>query len=487
MFGCTVSRSAAARTSPCASSQASTESARSEPCSASCATSRVTAGIAHVGGVGEQVEGGVEQDLGAQVGERGDVGVGGHGVEDAIGLRARAGDAGEPGGGGRPDPGLHPAAGAPRRQRHHLGAHRPQPRLDPVGRHPGQDRVHPDAVGAGQRAAPVGGRLDRDDVGQLRDAHGVRGGGGERRHHRRGRRIEPVRAGHQLGRDPAGQQPGDQVGAGGAAGAPAHQVPGGDPGGPEQRLLGPRGERDGALLHPDRAQPARAGVDAGGQPAADPQLGVLVDAHDALAGADPVEHAPLAQQPQVVGRPLPAEHREPAQLVGRDAVGAGVGEHPAAGVLDAHQPAGEQPRRLGQREQLAGAGVGLQHLAGELLDVVPAGVVPDGDDGGPARGAAQQLRVRPARLDGDGDGAAPVHRAHGGQGVAPTCADDQHEPARVVVGLVVGIDDGEPGDRRVQAAGVEMASARAAGPRGVVRPARPARSAGSSPCADRTT
>ena len=65
-------------------------------------------------------------------------------------------------------------------------------------------------------------------------------------------------------------------------------------------------------------------------------------------------HSP--QVAQVVGGALPAEDGEPAQLVDLPvvAVGAGVGEHPAGGVLDADDAVGEQRDGLGEREQVVG-------------------------------------------------------------------------------------------------------------------------------------
>ena len=147
---------------------------------------------------------------------------------------------------------------------------------------------------------------------------------------------------------------------------------------PDEHVLGARGERLRAFLHPDGAQHARPRVDADREPAPHAELGVLVDPHDLLARPQPVEHAPLPQVAQVVGGALPAEDGEPAQLVDLPlvAVGAGVGEHPAGGVLDADDAVGEQRDRLGEGEQVVGPRgfARVEHSGGERLQALPAHV-----------------------------------------------------------------------------------------------------------------
>ncbi len=236
--------------------------------------------------------------------------------------------------------------------------------------HVRQDRVHARADRGAQRGPPVGRRVHRDDLAELGEAQlaggGLLGGGVVVAHREpddeRSRvLVQPERAGHQVGARPPVEQAGDQIPLPPAAGrllaAAADEVSGRHPGGADQHVRRALGERLSPLLHPDRAELARARVDADRQPAPDAQLGVLVDVHDVLAGAQPVEDAPLAQHPQVVRGALAAEDREPAQLVDLRGVGvrAGVGEHPARGVLDADDAAGEQRDRLGEREQVARA------------------------------------------------------------------------------------------------------------------------------------
>ena len=191
--------------------------------------------------------------------------------------------------------------------------------------------------------------------------------------------VEPERSGDEIGARPAVEQALHQVAVPrGSRATAADEVPGRDAGRADEHVLGARRERLRALLHPDRAQRARARVDADRQPAPDAELGVLVDAHDLLARAQPVEHAPFAQVAQVVRGTLPAEDGQPAQLVDLAvvAVGAGVGEHPAGRVLDADDAVGEQGDGLGEREQVVGprALARVEHACGERLQALPADV-----------------------------------------------------------------------------------------------------------------
>ncbi len=239
--------------------------------------------------------------------------------------------------------------------------------------------------------------------------------------------------------------------------------PGGHPGRAEHHLGRPLRERRGALLHPDRAELALPGVDAHREPAPDAQLGVLVDLDDVLAGAQPVEHTPLAQHPQVVLRALAAEDRAPPQLVDLRgvAVGAGVGEHPARGVLDADDAAGEQRDRLREREQvtftvgdvLARAAV-VEHVAGQRLQPLPSHVRPHEQQCQPrVRGRGPQRVHGPARLHRDGCRAAAGLRAHGGDRVPTASADHEDQLTGMAVGLVVGVDDGQPREGDVEPGG----------------------------------
>ena len=260
-------------------------------------------------------------------------------------------------------------------------------------------------------------------------------------------------------------------------------MPGGDAGRADEHVLGARGERLRALLHPDRAQHARPRVDADREPAPHAELGVLVDPHDLLARPQPVEHAPLPQVAQVVGGALPAQDGEPAQLVDLPlvAVGSGVGEHPAGGVLDADDAVGEQRDRLGEREEVVGPRgfARVEHSARRATPGAPS-ARPTGtaSSATPASTAAARSASRSSAYaatasppaDGPpsvglfGATAAPTFTATAAAPAAPAArtrrtasrpagADDEDEAAAVLVGRVLGIDDGQAADRHVEARG----------------------------------
>ena len=191
--------------------------------------------------------------------------------------------------------------------------------------------------------------------------------------------VQPEGARDEIGARPAVEQALDEVAVPGRRRATApYEMPGGDAGRAHEHVLGARGERLCAFLHPDGAQHARPRVDADREPAPHAEIGVLVDPHDLLARPQPVEHAPLPQVAQVVGGALPAEDGEPAQLVDLPlvAVGSGVGEHPAGGVLDADDAVGEQRDRLGEGEEVVGPRgfARVEHPGGERLQALPAHV-----------------------------------------------------------------------------------------------------------------
>ena len=260
------------------------------------------------------------------------------------------------------------------------------------------------------------------------------------------------------------------------------EMPGGDAGRADEHVLGARRERLRAFLHPDRAQHARPRVDADREPAPHAELGVLVDPHDLLARPQPVEHAPLPQVAQVVGGALPAEDGEPAQLVDLPvvAVGAGVGEHPAGGVLDADDAVGEQGDGLGEGEQVVGprGSRSRRALRRRATPGAPSARPPVRRAARPpprrrppvalpARRRTRPPRRRPPtgrrgravrrgrRPDLHRDRRRPcgARRPHEGHGVAAPGADDEDEAAAVLVGRVLGIDDGQAADRHVEARG----------------------------------
>ncbi len=282
-------------------------------------------------------------------------------------------------------------------------------------------------------------------------------------------RVEPQVGGQRLRPGAPLQKPGQQ-GPGerqvlGEFPAAAHQVERGDPGGTQQRLARAFGQWRRALLYPDGAQLPVPGPDGHREPAADPQLGVAVDADHLVAGAQVMEHAPLAQLRQVRLRSLPAEDGASPQVVDLVGVGgAGVRQHPVGGVLDADDAAGEDGGGLGEREQVALLGPlpevarcrVVKGGAGQRVHLFPACFAAQGEQGdfGLGGSLAEGRRLF-GTVQSDHDGGGPIAPGGPQRGMSgpATGTDDEDQLARPSGRRVLGVEQGDAADLDVQSGG----------------------------------
>ncbi len=310
--------------------------------------------------------------------------------------------------------------------------------------------------------------MHRDQTGHVGAVQRLGGVRAVRQHGGRAAHVQTQVGGQRLGAGGALQQTGEQgpgePDVGGQLPAAAHQLGGRDARGADQRLLRQRGQRLRALLHPDGAERLRPGPDADGQAAAQAELGVRLDRDRGVRAAQVLEDAPLAELGQVRLRALPAEDGEPAQVVDLVGVGgAGVGQHPAGGVLDRDDAVGEHGDGLGEGEEVARVGLGGagrvrgvragDDRPGQRVQVLPAGLAAHRQQGHARLGGGLAQRVGLAgavQLDRDGGRAGPAGGAQGGEGGAAAGADREDELAGGGGRRVLRVEDRDVAHRDVQ-------------------------------------